>query len=358
MQLRTFLAKDMKEALTAMRGQMGEDAIIVASETLKDGTVLLRASGGEANAPSNIAPQTADRSAGAGTSAADSRFGAFETRYRENLIARLRSDCAPAQTQRAAMFDSAMLSEILLKHRTPPDSVKMLVEAAAQSGLSDMTLALATALDKSMRTQPFDAGQRGAILLMGPPGAGKTSVAARLAAQHCLSGLAVSLAATDLDTAGQVERLDTFAQCLNVELLRISEPAMLSDAAGRFRDSQGLLIADSGGCDPRGSLPRGLIAFLSAGNVDLVGVLSAAGDAEEAAEIAAALVKLGATRLIVTGLDLSRRKGAVVAIALAGGTIAHVTSSPYLADGLETLTPMALARMLTAGAFSSAQEAA
>jgi flagellar biosynthesis protein FlhF len=209
-----------------------------------------------------------------------------------------------------------------------------------------------------MRTQPFDTDKSGAILLMGPPGAGKTSIAAKLAAQHCLSGLPVSLAATDLDTAGQVERLETFAQCLNVELLRISEPAMLSDAAGHFRDSHGLLIADSSGCDPRASLPRGLIGFLSAGNVDLVGVLSAAGDAEEAAEIAAALVKLGATRLIITGLDLSRRKGAVVAIALAGGTIAHVTSSPYLADGLETLTPMALARMLTGRALDGIQAAA
>jgi flagellar biosynthesis protein FlhF len=101
-----------------------------------------------------------------------------------------------------------------------------------------------------------------------------------------------------------------------------------------------------------------LIAFLTAGNVDLVGVLSAAGDAEESTEIAAALVKLGATRLIVTGLDLSRRKGGLVAIALSSAAIVHVTSSPYLADGLETLTPMALARMLTGRALGGVQEAA
>ena len=111
-------------------------------------------------------------------------------------------------------------------------------------------------------------------------------------------------------------------------------------------------------CDPRAALPQGLVALLSAGNLDLVGVLSATGDAEEAAEIAASLVKLGATRLIVTGLDLSRRKGALVAIALSGAAIAHVTSSPYLADGLETLTPMALARLLTARAAGGVQEAA
>jgi flagellar biosynthesis protein FlhF len=351
MQLRTFLAKYMKEALTAMRGQMGEDAIIVASETLKDGTVLLRASSDEAAAPAPVA-RAIPAPAGGETSAPVARLGGFETRYRENLIARLRGD-APAQSARSAAFDAAMLAEILREHRTPPKLVKSLVAAAAQSGLSDMTLALATALDKSMRTQPFDSNKSGAILLMGPPGTGKTSVAAKLAAQHCLSGLPIVLAATDLETAGQVERLETFAQCLNVELIRIFEPAMLNDAAARMRDCQGLLIADSGGCDPRSALPHGLVGFLSAGNVDLVGILSAAGDAEEAAEIAAALVKLGTTRLIVTGLDLARRKGALVAIALCGAAIAHVTSSPYLADGLETLTPMALARMLTARALGA-----
>jgi flagellar biosynthesis protein FlhF len=357
MQLRTFLAKDMKEALTAMRGQMGEDAIIVASETLKDGTVLLRASSEQADGLSHSVAQAPDRNLGTETSGSVSRFGAFDTRYRENLIARLRGE-APHGTGRGIAFDSATLSEILHAHRTPPSLAKMLVEIAGQSGLSDMTLALATALDKSMRIDPIGATHRGAILLIGPPGAGKTSVAAKLAAQHCLAGLPVQVAATDLDSAGQVARFETFAECLNLPLMRISAPAMLTDAVAQLRDSQGLLIADSGGCDPRAALPRGLVAFLSAGNIDLVGVLSAAGDAEEAAEIAAALVKLGATRLIVTGLDLSRRKGALVAIALSGGTIAHVTSSPYLADGLETLTPMALARMLTGRALSGVKEAA
>jgi flagellar biosynthesis protein FlhF len=196
------------------------------------------------------------------------------------------------------------------------------------------------------------------MLLVGPPGAGKTSVAAKLAAQHCAAGFPVALAATDLETAGQVARLETFAECLNLPLLRIAAPAMLADAIGQARDLQGLLIADSRGCDPREALPSELVGLLSAGHIDLVGVLSAICDAEDAAEIAAALVKLGATRLIVTGLDLSRRKGALIAIALSGAAIAHVTSSPYLADGLETLTPMTLARMLTCRAMDHAREAA
>ena len=79
-----------------------------------------------------------------------------------------------------------------------------------------------------------------------------------------------------------------------------------------------------------------------------VSVVSAACDAEEAGEIAAALAKLGATNLIVTGLDLARRKGALVALACSGLKLSQVTASPYLAEGLETLTPLSLSRALLA----------
>ena len=340
-----------------MRASMGEDAIIVTSETLKDGTVLLRAGVEQDPALARPAEETPRRGSGAAAPGAVPRFAAVDARYRDNLLARLRG-AVPLETQRAAAFDSSVLGKILRSHRTPEPLVERLVDEAQGSGLSDMTLALATALDKSMRIEPFDPATSGAILLMGLPGAGKTGVAARLAAQHCLAGKPVLLAATDLETAGQVARLEDFAACLNVPVLRAGAPEMLADAVRQARESQALLIADTGGCDPRDTLPRALLAFLSAGQVDLVGILSATGDAEEAGEIADALVKLGARRLIVTGLDLSRRKGSLIAIALCGVPIAHVTSSPYLADGLECLTPMALARMLTARALADVQEAA
>ncbi|HEY4165051.1 MAG TPA: hypothetical protein VGM59_18435, partial [Dongiaceae bacterium] len=348
--------KDMKEALTAMRLAMGEDAIIVASETLKDGTVLLRAGAEEIPIPTGDVEETG-RDSGVTLSGAVSRSSAFEARYRENLLARLRGGNAQESAPVTA-FSPEALRVILHSHRTPDALAQILVAEAEQSGLSDMTLALATALDKSMRIDPIDANHRGALMLMGPPGSGKTAIAARLAAQHCLAGAPVVLAATDLETAGQAARLESFAACLNVEILRLSGPARLADALVRANESQALLIADSTGCDPRETLPRELVGFLSAGRMDLVGILSATGDAEEAGEMAAALVKLGATRLIVTGLDLARRKGSLIAIALCGAAIAHVTSSPYLAGGLDTLTPMALARMLTARGANGAREAA
>src|ERR1051326_5662199 len=346
MQIKTFLARDMKEALTAMRADMGEDAIIVASETLKDGTVLLRAGIEEAQALARAAEEALKRDSTLETSTVISRFAAFEARYRENLLSRLRGSRA-RKTTRATVFGREMLTEILSAHRTPEAIARRLVAEAEQSGLADMTLSLASALDKSMRVDPFDVGKRGALLLIGPPAAGKTAVAAKLAAQNSLAGCPVVLAQTDVDTAGHWARLESFGNVIKARVVRAGAPNMLADAIQQASVSNSLLIADTVGWDPREPMPREILPFLSMGTMEPVGVISAATDAEEAAEIAAALVKLGAGRLIVTGLDLARRRGSLLAIALAGGTIAQVTGSPYLADGLETLTPMALARMVT-----------
>ena len=71
-------------------------------------------------------------------------------------------------------------------------------------------------------------------------------------------------------------------------------------------------------------------------------------DAEEIVEIIGALATLGAGRLIVTCADLIRRLGTLVSAATSGLPLAHVTRSPYVAAGLETLTPLSLARALIA----------
>ncbi len=57
-----------------------------------------------------------------------------------------------------------------------------LAETAAKAQLTDMTLALASALDKKMRTEPVDFTNSSALMLVGPNGAGKTAVAAKIAA--------------------------------------------------------------------------------------------------------------------------------------------------------------------------------
>ena len=50
--------------------------------------------------------------------------------------------------------------------------------------------------------------------------------------------------------------------------------------------------------------------------------------------------------MIVTGLDATRRLGALTAAVTQGAALAHTTRSPFVSGGLETLTPLSLSRML------------
>ena len=62
MQLRTFLAKDMKAALASVRAEMGPEAVIVGSERAKGGGVMVRAALEEPETPSLRSARSASRS--------------------------------------------------------------------------------------------------------------------------------------------------------------------------------------------------------------------------------------------------------------------------------------------------------
>jgi len=339
MKLRTFLARDMREALAIVRNEMGPEAVIVASERGKGGGIVVRAALDEPEVEMPAAVQEPGASKGSVPSG-------FEASYREGLIRRLRAP-ADATKRSSRNFDRAELLSLLHGHRAPDALAHELAEAAENSALSDMTLALASALDKRMRTSPLDPSECPALLLCGPPGAGKTATAAKIAAHARLGGRAVHLIAADATGAGAVARLETFAGHLGAEIFVADNAALLEKRVGDSCSQGALAIVDTAGFDPRHAKSRTAFAALARiEHLQTLGVLSAMGDAEETTEIARALVTLGAMRMIVTCLDLARRAGALLAAAVQGAPLAHVCRSPFVAGGLETLTPLSLSRLL------------
>jgi flagellar biosynthesis protein FlhF len=332
MQLRTFLAKDMKEALASVRADMGPEAVIIASEKAKSGGVLVRAA---LDTPEDE-PVVEETPA---TPVAD-----FETHYRDGLLRRLRtSDAAKSRLS----FDRAALIAALNRHRLPEGLAHALAESAAKAQLTDMTLALASAIDKKLRTHPIDVEAAGALLLVGPNGAGKTAVAAKIAAHARLAGRRTTLIASDSAGAGAVARLETFAKHLDCAVTTADNTAELATLVSECLTKKTFVIVDTAGFDPRDGKARAAFAALAqTPKVEAVGVVSVLSDAEEISEIVEALASLGAKRLIATGADLARRAGALTATATASIPLAHITRSPYVAGGLDIPTSLSLARLL------------
>lgn len=184
------------------------------------------------------------------------------------------------------------------------------------------------------------------VLLVGPPGAGKTLTCAKLAARLVMAGGAPMVITTDGARAGAAEQLAAFTRVLGLTLAVAPAAPLLAQAMAMRRPGQPVLI-DTAGCNPFDPAEaRALAGLIRASAGEPLLVLPAGLDPGEAAEIAAAFAALGARHLLPTRLDIARRLGGVLAAAAAGLAFTEAGTGPGVADGLTPLDPSFIARRL------------
>lgn len=356
MQLQTFLARGMKDALADVRDRMGPDAVIISSETAPDGSVIVRAALDETDALDDVA-------------FSDEAIGdIWETTTPEPLTlasqqpelsveAQVRAIRAKSPRRGRRRFDRGELLTIFAHHRLPDGLAHALAEKSAGTGINDMTLALAAAIDVRMKSAPIDFQSDKALLLLGLGGVGKTATVAKFAAHAQLAGRSVTLIGADTEGAGAVARLGAFAEHLKAEVLSAASPTQLDRRVHEALGRGHLVIVDTAGFDPRqAKAAEAMCTLAQIADVEAIGVVSAMTDGEEICEIASALGRIGVSRLVVTQLDLARRFGALAGVAMCEGLrLAHISRSPFVAAGLEALTPLMLARLLVENEEESVQ---
>jgi len=186
------------------------------------------------------------------------------------------------------------------------------------------------------------------ILLVGPPGAGKTLTCAKLTARAKMSGQTPIVVTADGERAGAVEQLAAFTRLLRLTLAVAAAPETLEKALRARAPGQPAYI-DGFGCNPFDEAQaERLHRLIRAANATPVLVLPAGLDAEESAEIARAFHLLGARHLLPTRLDIARRLGGVLSAACVGLTLTEAGIGPQVAHGLQELPPAWLAQRLAA----------
>jgi flagellar biosynthesis protein FlhF len=335
MRIKTYIAQHMPQALAMVREEMGADAIIVSSETRRDGTVKVIA----ALEPEPPAP---------GPEAAAEDFEPFEP------------FAAPASAGPGAQ---QAIAEALAGHGVPEELARRLVAAAEPHRDLAPERALAAVCEARLRFggAPFRPSLR-PIVLVGPPGAGKTTTCAKLAAQALLSGLTVDLMGADMAKTGALDQLAGLAKRMGLTVETADSEAALASAwrlRRRAHETAGrsvLAIVDTTGANPFDPEEMERTAAVIAGmRGHGVLVLPAGGDPLEAADTALAFAGIGATHLIVTRVDAARRLGSLVTAAAVRGAegplkLAGVGISPRIGNGLRPLNPVSLARLLLAPA--------
>jgi flagellar biosynthesis protein FlhF len=299
MRLRTFIGRSTAEAMAAVRAALGPDAVIVSAQDDGNGNTRVTAALDERDKNSTHSP------------AVDS-----------------------------------VLGEALKFHGATPVMGAWITSNALQSSLETPVEALAAGLGHSFRFAPIAAQDR-AILLVGPPGAGKTVTAAKLATRDVLAGKRVRVVSTDLARAGGIAQLEAFAKILGIPFTTADSPAALGPLV-TLADSKDRVIIDCASVNPFSTGDRrDLASLIEATNAQPFLVFAAGADTAEGIERAEIFADLGCRRAIVTQLDATRRLGSVLAmIEAADLSFAEAGIAADIADGLLPFTPALLARLL------------
>lgn len=247
--------------------------------------------------------------------------------------------------------DVEFLTAVLRAQRVPEALARRISAAIPTGGPSDVTLGerLSEALGAAVAFAPLDEVLNAQVLLLtGPPGAGKTTLAAKLAARRDRGTL--RLVAADTGRAGALAQLREFATALGIPLLEAETAAALGAiAAGRNP-----LIVDAAGIDPADAGAwAALEPWIAATEALPVLVLPANAPAEDTLTAASHFRALGGRHAVVTRFDMVRRIGGALGATLAGVPLAGVSVTPNFAYGLRPMTAEILAHRLLSGALES-----
>ena len=248
------------------------------------------------------------------------------------------------------------LTETMLRHGAPEDVMDSIISCATVVGLENPGTALIAALEHLFHFRPLPPrAHKKAIMMIGPPGGGKTLAVAKMAARGVMNDLSIGVISCDTVRAGGVEQLKAFTKLLGIDMKTAKNPA---DLSGLIRDLGHCdqILVDSPGINPFISDDvRMLAKLIGSEGIDPMLVLPAGMDPGESSEMARAFATVGAHTLIPTRLDIARRLGSILSAAYSGSlAFADASNTPKVADGLLSLTPQTLAKLLMPSAYRDA----
>lgn len=356
MRIKKYVADSMSEALKLVKADLGSEAIVLNKRTIRKssalgilgksqveitaavdkGKAVIRQAGGAlqpkiktpAPAPRSGKPRISKRTPVSQKTrtadAADAGWADRLSRQIEELQTSLESMGQPTALQGNLILPGALdpLSKRMLSAGFEPtlteEILKSLLLAPGDGGLEDLKgLYRRAAQMLAERCQPpsptvLAKGVRTVVALVGPAGVGKTTAAARIAAQYSSEKKArTAFIAADPDRVGGLEQLRAYASILQTPLDIAQTPEEMGEVIHARRDVDLILIDTSGTSPVDAKQLENLGKFLrEAGPSEIHLVLSATTDYRQMKDSISAFSRLGADRLLFTKLDETLRLGA------------------------------------------------
>jgi flagellar biosynthesis protein FlhF len=248
------------------------------------------------------------------------------------------------------------LASTLRWHGAPDGFVHMVSEAGSRLGAGMEAInSLSVAIEGVLTFNPLNPRPAKSLLLVGPPGSGKTTAVAKLATLLSDKKQPLEAVAADFDSSGQTARLA--ALMLKPSVTFALSPDHLIKLVRDADDRGQKLVIDCPSFNPldEADMKRcsDLISFM---NVEPVLVMSAEGHPMDLEDNARVFAAAGCKRVILTKLDAVRRRGgAIAAISSARLSIAQLGLTQSVRGGLAPASAGRIARLFVTGNTTEAE---
>ena len=283
MDLRTYRARSLQEALRLVREDLGPDASVLHTRDVAMG--ISRWLGGakeiEVTASAEVEVPSRLESLSRVTTTND-----IQTADAHDYRSKFRADLL--QLQKSAGLEELCRKAAERVHDSQATRLRKLEQEICVSG-------------------PIRVGgaRPKVVAFVGSTGVGKTTSIAKLAAHYSLQQkCSVGLITVDTFRIAAVEQLRTYAEIMDLPLEVVSSPREMREAVNRLSDCD-LILLDTAGRSPRDEIRVAELRLMLAesGASEIILVLSAAAGLEGCQSAAASFSRIGATSLLLTKID-------------------------------------------------------
>ncbi|HVU88759.1 MAG TPA: flagellar biosynthesis protein FlhF [Pirellulales bacterium] len=373
MEIRTYRASSMQEALRLVRSDLGPGAAVLHTREAPLGRLLRWLPGVrriEVTASNDVVvphryPAPADTSDDAPAPHNHAEPNAAPTgdlaRKINELQAMVEDLCRRSRGPSTPELPESLfgLYAELIDCEMPEDVARDLMERVRSEALphelgdaAALRTRVVQIIEREIAVQPPIAlapGRCRVVALVGPTGVGKTTTIAKLAANFRLrEKWNVGLITVDTYRIAAVEQLRTYADIIDLPMQVVSTPREMREAVDRMAHLD-LVLLDTAGRSPRDEVKiRELRALLSEARADEVHlVLSSAASGANLINTADRFAAAGTTSLILTKLDEASGLGHLLpALRSARLPLSYLTNGQNVPDDIETAQPRRVAQVV------------
>lgn len=380
MQIKRYVAEDMRQALKRVRDEQGPDAVILSSRQIADGLEVVAA----VDYDETLIDQTLQKTALPPRAAAAARSPLARTRRRpppqaasslrpapprdQDSLSGMREEIKALRRMLECQLSSLAWNDFSRQSPVRADLLRNLLHLGLPSPLAqDLTARIpaderdpARAWQQALAefahkvpvatADPLAAG--GVMVLVGPTGVGKTTAIARLAAHYAqIHGSEhVAMVSTDNSRPGAQECLFSAGRLLNIPVYPAAGVDEVQDRLARLAHIR-IVLVDTAGAARDDHCIRDSAGFARAGGRPVTRYLVLAANAQIQALEEAVMLYSGQplSGIIATKLDESASLGGLLSvIAESGLSLSLVSDSANLSRPLRTLSSRKLVKRAVA----------